>query len=130
MYVAPKTLQTCLFPPSKVLSTNPSIKKVPKNYPSKNNLLKKYQPLKYDLSSPQKWYLSLVLQDDQGDWQTRVANEFGACEVNNWALPNLPALTTDIVISLDDKYLYASNWLRGDICQLDISDPFNVKLAG
>lgn len=27
-----------------------------------------------------------------------------------WTLPTLPPLITDILISLDDKYLYFSNW--------------------
>lgn len=45
-------------------------------------------------------------------------------------LPQLPPLITDILISLDDKYIYFSNWLRGDIVQYDISDPENPKLAG
>jgi len=39
-------------------------------------------------------------------------------------------LITDIVISLDDKYLYFSNWLHGDIRQYDISDTKNPKLVG
>lgn len=42
----------------------------------------------------------------------------------------MPALPTDCVISLDDKYLYCANWLRGDITQFDVSDPFDVKLTG
>ena len=28
-------------------------------------------------------------------------------------LPELPPLITDILLSLDDKYIYFSNWLRG-----------------
>lgn len=42
----------------------------------------------------------------------------------------LLGLITDIVISLDDKYLYFSNWLHGDIRQYDISDTKNPKLVG
>ena len=34
-------------------------------------------------------------------------------DVTGWALPQLPALITDILISLDDKWLFFSNWLRG-----------------
>ena len=51
-------------------------------------------------------------------------------DVDGWVLPQLPPLITDILISLDDKYIYFSNWLRGDIVQYDISDPENPKLAG
>ena len=39
-------------------------------------------------------------------------------------------LITDILLSLDDKYLYMSNWLHGDIRQYDVSDSRNPKLAG
>uniref|UniRef100_A0A914X723 Methanethiol oxidase n=1 Tax=Plectus sambesii TaxID=2011161 RepID=A0A914X723_9BILA len=51
-------------------------------------------------------------------------------KVNNWALPDMPGLITDILISLDDRFLYFSCWLHGDIRQYDISDPFNPKLVG
>jgi len=50
--------------------------------------------------------------------------------VEGWALPNMPGLITDILLSMDDKYLYFSNWLHGDIRQYDISDPHNPKLVG
>uniref|UniRef100_A0A3P9CNC9 Methanethiol oxidase n=1 Tax=Maylandia zebra TaxID=106582 RepID=A0A3P9CNC9_9CICH len=35
---------------------------------------------------------------------------------------SIPSLITDILISLDDRYLYFSNWLHGDIRQYDITD--------
>ena len=50
-------------------------------------------------------------------------------EVDFFPVP-LPGLITDILISMDDKYLYFSNWLHGDVRQYDISDPFNAKLTG
>lgn len=34
-------------------------------------------------------------------------------KVEGWALPELPPLVTDILISLNDKRLFFSNWLRG-----------------
>jgi len=39
-------------------------------------------------------------------------------------------LVTDILVSLDDKYLYFGNWLHGDIRQYDITDTKNPKLVG
>lgn len=36
---------------------------------------------------------------------------------------------TDILISLDDRYLYFSDFLHGDVRQYDISDPFNPRLT-
>lgn len=49
--------------------------------------------------------------------------------VKNWALEEMPGLITDILISLDDRYLYASCWLHGNINQYDISDPENIRLV-
>ena len=39
-------------------------------------------------------------------------------------------MITDILISLDDKYLYLNNWLHGDVRQYDISDRAHPKLTG
>jgi selenium-binding protein 1 len=40
----------------------------------------------------------------------------------------VPGLITDLVVSMDDRYLYFSNWLHGDLRQYDISDPANPVL--
>lgn len=37
------------------------------------------------------------------------------------------AVISDILISMDDRFLYASCWMHGDLRQFDISDPFNPK---
>jgi len=37
---------------------------------------------------------------------------------------------TDILISLDDRFLYFSNYLHGDVRQYDISDPEHPRLVG
>jgi len=42
----------------------------------------------------------------------------------------MPGLITDILISLDDQFLYLSNWIHGDVRQYDISDRANPKLVG
>ena len=34
------------------------------------------------------------------------------------------------MLSLDDRWLYFSNWLHGDIRQYDVSDPSHPRLAG
>lgn len=39
-------------------------------------------------------------------------------------------MITDILISLDDKFLYFSNYLHGDVRQYDITDPEHPKLVG
>lgn len=42
----------------------------------------------------------------------------------------MPGLITDFLISLDDRFLYFSNWLHGDIRQYNIEDPANPVLTG
>jgi selenium-binding protein 1 len=42
----------------------------------------------------------------------------------------VPGLITDVVVSMDDRFLYLSNWLHGDLRQYDISDPAKPTLAG
>eukprot|EP01084_Bolivina_argentea_P066248 120760_1 len=49
-------------------------------------------------------------------------------QMNNWILPEMPALTTDVIISMDDKYVYVTNWIHGDVCQYDVTDPFCPRL--
>jgi selenium-binding protein 1 len=44
------------------------------------------------------------------------------CKVEGWMLAEMPGVITDIILSMDDKYLYFSNWVHGDIRQYDISD--------
>ena len=61
------------------------------------------------------------LQGEADRWETHVAIRQEWTEVEGWVLPKMPPLITDILISLDDRFLYFSNWLRGDICQYDIT---------
>jgi selenium-binding protein 1 len=42
----------------------------------------------------------------------------------------VPPLVTDIVLSLDDRFLYVSCWGTGEMRQYDVSDPFSPKLTG
>ena len=42
----------------------------------------------------------------------------------------VPPLLTDINLSLDDKFLYASCWGTGEMRQYDVSDPFQPRLTG
>jgi selenium-binding protein 1 len=50
-------------------------------------------------------------------------------EQQGWPFP-VPGLITDLVVSMDDRFLYFSNWLHGDLRQYDISDPANPRLTG
>lgn len=42
----------------------------------------------------------------------------------------VPPLVTDIDLSLDDRFLYVACWGTGELRQYDVSDPFNLRLAG
>lgn len=39
-------------------------------------------------------------------------------------------MMSDIILSLDDRFLYFNNWMHGDVRQYDISDPAKPKLTG
>jgi methanethiol oxidase len=52
-------------------------------------------------------------------------------ELAGWPLPGgVPGLITDLVISMDDRFLYFANWLHGDLRQYDITDPAHPRLTG
>lgn len=64
-----------------------------------------------------------------GHWDVEKAIDIPSIELEGWPIP-VPSLITDILLSMDDRYLYFSNWLHGDIRQYDISNPSNPKLTG
>eukprot|EP01126_Amoeba_proteus_P064729 TRINITY_DN9093_c0_g1_i6.p1 TRINITY_DN9093_c0_g1~~TRINITY_DN9093_c0_g1_i6.p1 ORF type:complete len:394 (-),score=72.05 TRINITY_DN9093_c0_g1_i6:686-1867(-) len=55
----------------------------------------------------------LIYQREDGEWNTVPVIEIPPISVDGWALPKMPALITDILVSLDDRFLYLSNWLHG-----------------
>lgn len=65
-----------------------------------------------------------------GTWTYEIAISVPSFKVKNWMLPEMPALITDFLISLDDRFLYFVNWLHGDIRQYNIEDPAKPILAG
>lgn len=67
---------------------------------------------------------------EDGNWDVENVIQVPSKKVENWALPEMPGLITDILISMDDRYLYISNWIHGDIRQYDISDPQHPQLVG
>ncbi|XP_033933256.1 methanethiol oxidase [Pseudochaenichthys georgianus] len=66
----------------------------------------------------------------KGDWAAEKVISVPSKKVEGWVLPEMPSLITDILISLDDRYIYFSNWLHGDIRQYDITDRRNPRLVG
>jgi selenium-binding protein 1 len=64
-----------------------------------------------------------------GRWAAEQVVAIPPVEVDGWPFP-VPAPITDLLISMDDRYLYLSNWLHGDIRQYDIADPAHPRLVG
>lgn len=70
-------------------------------------------------------------KSDDGTWKVDKVIDVPAKKVSKDGVESvLNGLMSDILISLDDKYLYFSCWLHGDVRQYDISDPANPKLTG
>ena len=66
-----------------------------------------------------------------GGWSTQTVVDVENEDLEGWPLPGgVPGLITDLVLSMDDRFLYFSNWLHGDLRQYDVSDPSNPRLTG
>ena len=66
---------------------------------------------------------------DNGSYTAEQVIAVDGVEQDGWPFP-VPGLITDLVVSMDDRFLYFSNWLHGDLRQYDISDPANPRLTG
>lgn len=64
-----------------------------------------------------------------GDWEVNKVIDVPSVEIDGWPIP-VPGLITDILVSMDDRFLYFSNWLQGDVRQYDISTPSEPRLVG
>lgn len=71
---------------------------------------------------------------ENGKWEAKKIIEIPAVPTPADKLPPalkdigaVPPLVTDMVLSLDDKFLYVSCWGTGELIQYDVSDPFNPK---
>jgi methanethiol oxidase len=64
-----------------------------------------------------------------GSWSAEPVITTEGVELEGWPFA-VPPLITDLVLSMDDKALYFSNWLHGDLRRYDVSDPANPKLTG
>jgi selenium-binding protein 1 len=70
-----------------------------------------------------RWYR------DGDEWKTEKVIQVETKDVEGWPFP-VPGLITDLVVSMDDRFLYFSDWLHGDLRQYDISDPAQPRLTG
>jgi selenium-binding protein 1 len=66
---------------------------------------------------------------ENGGWAAEQVIGVEAVPQEGWPFP-VPGLITDIVLSMDDRFLYLSNWLHGDLRQYDVSDPTLPRLTG
>jgi selenium-binding protein 1 len=66
---------------------------------------------------------------ERADPEVKKVIDVASIEVDFFPVP-LPGLITDILVSMDDKYLYFANWLHGDVRQYDVTVPSNPKLTG
>ncbi|TQM11060.1 selenium-binding family protein [Pseudonocardia kunmingensis] len=64
-----------------------------------------------------------------GEWEVEKVIDVPPVEVEGWSFP-VPGLMTDILVSMDDRYLYFVNWLHGSVNQYDITDPSKPRQAG
>ena len=63
-----------------------------------------------------------------GEYRAEKVIDFESREHEDWDMP-VPALPTDILISMDDRYLFGGNWLHGEVYMYDVSDPRNPREA-
>ena len=68
-------------------------------------------------------------KDEAGEVQLEKVIDVPTVDVEGFPVP-MPSLITDILISMDDRYIYFANWLHGDLRQYDITDRSNPKLTG
>jgi selenium-binding protein 1 len=66
--------------------------------------------------------------EEDGEYRAEKVIDFESREHEDWDMP-VPALPTDILISMDDRYLFGGNWLHGDVYMYDVSDPRNPREA-
>jgi methanethiol oxidase len=68
---------------------------------------------------------------ENGGWGADQMIAVDNVELEGWPLPGgVPGLITDILLSMDDRFLYFTDWLHGDLRQYDVSDPLDPKLSG
>ena len=64
-----------------------------------------------------------------GSWEAGTVIDVPNEELEGWPLEGgVPGLITDLVLSMDDKDLFFSNWLHGDLRHYDVSDPTQPQL--
>lgn len=65
-----------------------------------------------------------------GKWHAEKAIELAPIKNDKFPGGAVPALISDFVISMDDRFLYLAAWLHGEVKQYDITDSAKPKLSG
>jgi selenium-binding protein 1 len=65
-----------------------------------------------------------------GAWSADKVVEIAPRDFEKFPGGKLPGLITDFVISMDDRFMYVSAWLHGEVHQYDITDSAKPKLVG
>ncbi|HEX4107510.1 MAG TPA: selenium-binding protein SBP56-related protein [Solirubrobacteraceae bacterium] len=64
-----------------------------------------------------------------GEWAADKVVDVANEPLEGWPLEGgVPGLITDLVLTLDDRDLFFSNWLHGDLRHYDVSDPAHPTL--
>ncbi|XP_069506386.1 methanethiol oxidase-like [Ambystoma mexicanum] len=77
-----------------------------------------------------RFYKTEGAMKGDGDWVTEKVIKIPYKKVEGWSLPEMPSLITSLVFSLDDRFLYLSNWYHGDVRQYDMTNTSKPKLVG
>uniref|UniRef100_A0A663N2G3 Methanethiol oxidase n=1 Tax=Athene cunicularia TaxID=194338 RepID=A0A663N2G3_ATHCN len=67
---------------------------------------------------------------ERGCWEVEEVIRIPSINVRGWIMPRMPAFTSDIIISMDDRFLYLCNWWHGDIRQYELSRSCKPRLVG
>jgi selenium-binding protein 1 len=65
-----------------------------------------------------------------GQWKAGKVLELPPRDNDKFPGGKVPALVSDFVLSMDDRFMYVSAWLHGELHQYDISDRHTPKLTG
>jgi methanethiol oxidase len=66
---------------------------------------------------------------DGSQWAAEKVIEVETRDLEGFPVP-VPGLITDLVLSMDDRFMFFSNWLHGDLRSYDISDPARPRQVG
>ncbi|NWT14977.1 SBP1 oxidase, partial [Vireo altiloquus] len=67
---------------------------------------------------------------EANNWAVEEVIRIPPKDVSGWIMPKMPAFIADLLISPDDRFLFVSNWLHGDIRQYELSRGCKPRLVG